>query len=131
MFDNAISIYKEAVALTEESDIELKSELVALECSLFSNIAVCYKQMQNGEGETEFCSKVLGHSESLLLSGHSHLVIKAHLRRGFVYERDERFKKAFADFEQVRKLDPYNVENSKALKRCQEALNHLEIEKKS
>ena len=53
------------------------------------------------------------------------------MRRGLVYEADDKFKKAVEDFRQAWKLDLYNIECTKAVKRMEEAIGHHEMEVKT
>lgn len=59
------------------------------------------------------------------------MVIKALIRRGFCYEKDEKFNKAKEDFLLVKQLNPHENEASNSLRRIDQALKHHETELKS
>ena len=102
--------------------------LQRVKAPLFNNIAFCYKQKQETKKVIEFASRVI--AEERYLAGQD-VLAKAYLRRGLAYEESEKFALAAIDVQQVRQLQPNNIEAAKCLSRVQKALMQEERERKN
>ena len=132
MFDHAVEIYQEALIYIELKEHLFKhksSELVIRKCTLWNNIAACYKQYQNQDKEIEFTTFVINSQEHL--KGHPNILFKAKFRRGCAYEKAERFSLAKADLQFCRENQPFNMDVTNRMKHIKEALEHEEQEKKT
>ena len=131
MFENAIELYEKALKLVDHWGKQIKirhNEIIGINAALWNNISLGYKQMQNSDGEIEYASRVINSKTELIEIGMSQMVQKALLRRGYCYEREEKSKKAKADFEEILKLTPHDLEAKTALWWVNEAIKHHELE---
>lgn len=120
MFEKAIEVYESALWVVEvrSKAIKIRSgEVLAIKAALWNNISLGYKQMQNSDGEIEYASRVINSIVELESQGMISVVLKALLRWGYCYEREEKVKRAKEDFELILKYSPHDLEAKKALKR--------------
>ena len=64
LYDDAIHIYNKALKAIQDQESSFKflsTSILLLKTALWNNIALCYKQLQNTDGELEFCSRVIDH----------------------------------------------------------------------
>ena len=60
LYDDAIFIYQKGLKEIQSKPLKSKTpDLLLLQTSLWNNIALCYKQLQNTDGELEFSSRVI------------------------------------------------------------------------
>lgn len=77
----------------------------------------------------EFSTLVISSAEHL--AGEPAMLFKAYYRRASAFEKLEKYASAKADLEVCRKMQPYNLDVTKALNRMKEALDHEEKMKKA
>lgn len=125
-YDLSIAKYKECLTIVQNikrnsQDARMKqiheSEFAKRESIAYSNMAVCYKQMQDPNKAIEYSSKVIDSSLA-----DTNIRMKALILRAFAYESIDKLLLSKEDWTRVKELQPDNLEASKALNRVNEAL---------
>jgi len=106
-YEEALGLYKEALLLTVEGDIDRD-----LRATILINCAECNRQLGEYESVIKQCDQALKLKQGS---------VKAHLRRGLACEKLEKLERAKADFKIVIELDPTNHIASAGLIRCAKA----------
>ncbi len=127
-YEEAVKKYEEAVAKIAKLKVVPhnvpETEFVQREAVLNSNIAVCYKQLQDTTNAILYSTKVIDSKVPTLL-------LKALILRAFAYEGIDKLTEAKEDWTRVKKLQPDNVDASKALARIEEAFRRDQSQKVS
>lgn len=131
MYEDAIQAL--ATPLNMISDIDtsnvtssFKEEIFKLKMSIVSNLSLCHMRVEQWTKVNTLCALIIKETEAHILQNPSYqtnTLERALQRQAISLESTDRYEKAYICYEQIKKINPSNIEAFKGANKCKKMVS--------